>query len=73
MLGESAEHVSGTIVTGPKAADRIIMQLMQLEAFCESIGDVINVSGSHRSRDPQEEVLPRSHKAISESEVITLQ
>jgi hypothetical protein len=43
-------------MTRPKAADR---RIMQLELFREPFGDVINVSGGHRSRDPQEKVLPR--------------
>jgi hypothetical protein len=55
-LGSCAQHVSGTIMTGPKAADR---RIMQLEVFREPLRDVINVSGRHRSRDPQEKILPR--------------
>jgi hypothetical protein len=43
-------------MTGPKAADR---RIMQLEVFREPFGDVINVSSGHRFRDPQEKVPPR--------------
>ncbi|HEX3523033.1 MAG TPA: hypothetical protein VHT52_13215 [Stellaceae bacterium] len=42
-------------MTGPKATDR---RIMQLEVFREPFGDVIDISGGHRSRDPHEEVLP---------------
>jgi hypothetical protein len=36
-------------MTRPKAAERGIMQL---EIFREPIGDMVNVAGGHRFRDP---------------------
>jgi hypothetical protein len=49
MLRKRPQHVSRTSMTRPKAAERGIVQL---EVFREPFGDMINVSGGHRFRDP---------------------